>query len=190
MWDFASFSQASFGIDTEVDPNGSHGDPGFLLHHSPRVGWNSTSEFVGFWHVGKSHIPHRPSLELDGQGLIYLFEPSTYQLKLLGWYMVSERFRSRRSYIAYVVLVYLTWTSTYQLKLLDWYMVSYMKSIGPAREGECWEVPQPTLPKSWVGQGFIYPFGHSTYQLKLLGLVHGILHDRANTNRTLIRSCN
>ena len=45
-----------------------------------------------------------------------------------------------------------------------------MESNGLARGGECWGVSHPTSPKSLVGHGFIYLFGPSPYQLKLLGL--------------------
>ena len=39
----------------------------------------------------------------------------------------------------------------------------------PSPGCRCWEVPHPTWPKSWVGQGFIYLFGPTMYHLKLLG---------------------
>ena len=88
-----------------------------------------------------------------GDGFIYLFGPFTYLFKLLGWYMVLERVPipsflcsphgSYRSCIAHVAGL-------------------SMKSVGLARKGECWEIPD-------VGHGFIYLFGPSTYQPKLLG---------------------
>ena len=44
----------------------------------------------GMWHnlwlLGKSHIPHDPSNGFR-RASYYLFGPSTYKLKLLGWYM-------------------------------------------------------------------------------------------------------
>ena len=115
-------------------------------------------------------VPHPTSPKSRvGQGFIYLFEPSTYKLKLLGWYMAFY-------IVSKWVPIPLFLCSQHGCRSCEAHVVGpSMKSIGSAREGEgeCWqgewwEVPRPTSPKSWVGQGFIYLFGPSNYKLKLL----------------------
>ena len=85
------------------------------------------------------------------QRFIYLFEPSTYQLKHLGWYMVSYMVSERVSIPLFLCSPH-----------------------GRPVHEICWVctwggVPHPTLPKPWVWYSFINLFGPSTYQLKLLG---------------------
>ena len=94
---------------------------------------------------------------------IDLFGHSTYQLKILGWYMVSYMVLERVSMLSFLCSSCGTCHSC-----IAHVAGPSIKSIGPAHEGECWEVPYRTSPKSSVGQGFIYMFEPSTYQRKLL----------------------